>query len=133
MANDCIPLFRPGQDVTGRVTAGSVAGKTFVKITEGTDPKTGKLLGIATATAAQGVLGVAAFDAVDYKDGEQPRCSVICGPGHVVPVVSGGIIAAFDEVEVGAGGKAVKAGAGVKVGRAWSASDGNGDVFIELY
>ena len=29
MANECVPLYRPGQDITA-VTTGAVTGKTFV-------------------------------------------------------------------------------------------------------
>jgi hypothetical protein len=113
MANECIPLYRPGLDITA-VTTGAVTGKTFVEY--------------SAATAAGKVAGVAAYDAASGA-----RVAVIRGKGQIVPVTAGGTITALAEVEVGSGGKAVAFSAGVKVGRALSAGTNNNEVIVELY
>ena len=127
MANECIPFYAPGQDVTVQTTA-AVKGKTFVNITGALDPAAGTLAKAATATAAGPVIGVAAYDAASGA-----RVPLIRGTGRVIPVTAGGAIAVGDEVEVGAGGKAVKLAAGKAVARAWSAGVNNGDVAVSLY
>ncbi|MFV8317123.1 hypothetical protein [Mycobacterium sp. 23] len=124
MANECIPLYRPGLDITA-VTTGAVTGKTFVDYSAAL---TTGLVSVNTATAAGKVAGVAAYDAASGA-----RVAVIRGKGQIVPVTAGGTISALAEVEVGSGGKAVAYSAGVKVGRALSAGSNNNDVFIELY
>lgn len=124
MANECIPLYRPGNDLTA-VTTAAVVGKTFVlwsaALTTG-------LLSAATATAAGKVSGVAAYSAASGA-----RVAVIRGQGQIVPVTAGGTIAALAEVEVGSAGKAVTIASGVAVGRALSAGTNGNDVIIELY
>ena len=72
--------------------------------------------------------GVAAFDAP--QDG---TVAVIRGSKTILPVVAGGTLAAGDEVEVGAGGKAVKLVFGLAVGRALDVVAADADVFIEIY
>lgn len=128
MANECIPLFRPGGDITATVGAGGVTGKTFVNISAAVDPATGTLATVVTATAAGLSTGVAAYDgAVGGK------VDVIRTPGIVIPVTAGGTIAVGAEVEVGSGGKAVTIASGKARGRAWTAGTNNADVFVELY
>lgn len=124
MANECIPYFRPGQDVTA-VTTTTVTGKTFV---DWTAAWTTNLGSVGTATAAGKVAGVAAYDAASGA-----RVAVIRGKGQIVPVTAGAVIAALAEVEVGTGGKVVTAAAGIKVGRALSAGANNTDCIVELY
>lgn len=127
MANECIPLYRPGQDVTA--TAGAaITGKTFVDITAALDAADGTLPTVSPATGASKVFGVAARDAA--KDDRVP---VIRGAKVIIPVTAGGTIAVGEEVEVGSAGKAVKLASGVAVGRALTAGASNSDVFIELY
>ena len=124
MANECIPLYRPGLDVSA-VTTAAVTGKTFVDWSAGI---TTGLPSVAPATAAGKVAGVAAYDAASGA-----RVAVIRGKGQIVPVTAGGTIAALAEVEVGTGGKVVTSASGVKVGRALSAGASNADCFVELY
>lgn len=126
MANECIPLFRPGSDVTALTTA-NVTGKTFVDVSATRDATTG-LIKVATATAAARAWGVAAYDATSGN-----RVAVICGPGTIAPVTAGGTIAFGAEVEVGASGKAVTLASGKAVGKAVEAGTNNVDVFIRLY
>jgi hypothetical protein len=124
MANECIPLYRPGLDITA-VTTGAVTGKTFVDYSAAL---TTGLVSVNTATAAGKVAGVAAYDAASGA-----RVAVIRGKGQIVPVTAGGTIAALAEVEVGASGRPVTYSAGVKVGRALSAGTSGNEMFIELY
>ena len=124
MANECIPLYRPGADVTC-VTTGAVTGKTFVA--QSAALTTG-LISVATATAAGAVFGVAAYDAASGA-----RVAVIRGTKEIVPVTAGGTIAYGAEVEVGTGGKAVTIASGIAVGRAVSAGTNNNDVYVSLY
>ncbi len=126
MANECIPLFKPGQDITC-LTTGAVTGCTFVDISAARDTATG-LIKVATATAAGLSFGVASYDAASGK-----RVPVIRGKGSIVPVLCGGTIAAGAEVEIGSGGKAVTIASGKARGRAVEAGSNNNVSFIELY
>jgi hypothetical protein len=129
MANECIPLYRPGADLTC-LTTGAVTGKTFVDISAAPSPalSAGGNIRVNTATAAGTVLGVAAYDAASGA-----RVPVISGKGVVVPVTAGGTIAYGAEVEVGSSGRAVTLAAGKAVGRALEAGTNGNDIFIRLY
>ncbi|QRY61478.1 DUF2190 family protein [Gordonia sp. PDNC005] len=124
MANEAIPLYRPGADVSATPTA-AVKGKTFVNVS---GAMAGQLVKVAPAAAGALAFGVAAFDAP--KDG---TVAVIRGAKTILPVTAGSTLAAGDEVEVGAGGKAAKLASGTAVGRALDAGTADADVFIELY
>jgi predicted RecA/RadA family phage recombinase len=124
MANECIPHYRPGADVTA-VTTGAVVGKTFVDLSAAL---TTGIPSVVTATAAGKVVGVAVKDTASGA-----RVAIIRGKGSILPVTAGGTIAYGAEVEVGSGGKAVTIASGKAVGRAWSAGANNTDVIIELY
>lgn len=128
MANECIPLFRPGADITA-LTTGAVTGKTFVDISATRDATTG-LIKVATAAASTTIraFGVAAYDAASGA-----RVPVINGPGQIVPVTAGGAITAGADVEVGTGGKVVARTTGVPVGKAVETGVNATDCFIELY
>lgn len=126
MANECIPLYRPGADLTA-LTTGAVTGCTFVDISATRDTSTG-LVKIATATAAGKTFGVAAYDAASGA-----KVSVIRNKGAIVPVLFGGTVAAGAEVEVGSGGKAVVLASGSPRGRAIETGANNVVSFIELY
>jgi len=129
MANESIPLFRPGQDISATASA-AVTGKRFVAWTGGllplTSPKT--LPTAAHATAAGAIAGVSSYDAASGS-----RFAVQRGKGLVVTVTAAGNFAALSEVEVGANGKAAVFGSGVKVGKALSAGSTDTDCFVELY
>ena len=62
MANECIPLFRPGADITCQTTV-AVIGKRFVDISATRDATTG-LIKVAPAAASTTIkaFGVAAYD-----------------------------------------------------------------------
>lgn len=126
MANEAIPLFRPGSDVTCLTTA-AVTGKRFAGISATRDTTTG-LLKVATCTAAARALGVFAYDAASGA-----RVPVIAGPGTIIHVDCGGTITAGAQVEVGASGKAVVLASGVAVGHALETGANNAEVLIRLY
>ena len=126
MANECIPLYQPGEHITAAV-ATAVTGKTFVDISGATlNPATGALISVAPATAAGKVLGVAAFDAA-------VGAQVLAIGEGVVPVTAGAAITAGAEVEVGTGGKAITLASGKAVGRALTTAANNADVYVRLY
>ena len=129
MANESIPLFRPGQDVSA-VASANVTGKRFVLLTGGLLPLTSakSLPTAAHATAAGPIAGVSSYDAPSGS-----RFAIQRGRGLVAVVTAGGNFAALSEVEVGTNGQAVAKSAGVAVGRAWSAGSTGTDCFIELY
>lgn len=128
MANECIPLYEPGGDLTC-VTTAAVTGKRFVALSADTlNATTGALASVAHATAAGLILGVAVRDAASGA-----RVAVIARPGVVVPVAAGGTIAYGAEVEVGSTGKAVTIASGKAVGRAMQAGSNNNDVLVKLY
>lgn len=126
MANECIPLFRPGADVTC-LTTGAVTGCTFVDISATRDATTG-LIKVVTATAAALSFGVASKDAASGA-----RVVVVRGKGSIVPVLCGGAITAGAEVEIGSGGKAVTIASGKARGRAVETGANNVVSLIELY
>lgn len=127
MANECIPAYRPGADLTA-TAGGAIVGKTFVDISAALGVAAGTPATVVTATAAGLSVGVASRDTASGG-----KLHVLRGPGQVVPVTAGGTIAVGAEVEVGASGRAVTIASGKARGRAWSAATVGTDVFIELY
>lgn len=125
MANEAIPLFRPGADVTC-LTTGAVTGKRFAGISATRDATTG-LNKVTTCTAAAKAFGVFAYDAASGA-----RVPVIRGP-VIVSVDCGGTITAGAQVEVGSSGKAVVLASGVAVGQALETGANSAEVLIALY
>lgn len=126
MANESIPLYRPGGDLSV-LTTGAVTGKTFVDVSAARDATTG-LIKAVTATAAGKTLGIAAQDIASGAIGP-----VICTPGVITYVTAGASVAAGVEVEVGTGGKAITLASGSPVGRALEAGTNNNDLLIRYY
>jgi CO/xanthine dehydrogenase Mo-binding subunit len=128
MANEAVPLYRPGADVTCLTTA-AVTGKRFAGISATRDSTSATgLLKVATCTAAAKAFGVFSKDA---GSGEKVR--VLAGYGLIVHVDCGGTITAGAEVEVGASGKAVVLASGVAVGQALETGANSAEVLIRLY
>ena len=129
MANESIPLWRPGQDISA-VASANVNGKRCVAWTGGllplTSPKT--LLTVAHAGAGLAIAGVASYDAASGS-----RVAVQRGRGLVATLTAGAAITALAEVEVGTNGKVITKASGVAIGRALSAGSTDADVFVELY
>jgi hypothetical protein len=131
---DSIPFYRPGQDVTGRASA-AVEGRRFVMISGNryggpalSTDVTGNNIRIAHATAAGRIFGVAAQSAA-----QGGYTNVYRGAGYIVEVDAASDIDAFEEVEVGANGKATALDAGVAVGYAITGVANNGVAQIALY
>ncbi len=137
--NTCIPMFKPGQDITGHTTA-PVVGKTFANISGNIQsgptitsvnlPSSydGGNFQVATCAVKLRAIGVFAYD---RAEGEP--VPIIRGSGTILPVTAGGAITAGEEVEVGAEGKAVKLAAGVAVGKAYTTAASGEDCFVSLY
>lgn len=122
MQNPCQPLYAEGRNITGRASA-AVTGKRFVAISGNA---TDGIPACSPATAAGRIFGVAGYD------GAAGETFPVIRKG-VVPVTASGAIAAGDEVEVAAAGKAATHAAGVAVGEAlFDAADG-ADAFVALY
>jgi hypothetical protein len=139
LKNTCIPLFKPGNDITVRTTE-AVTGKRFADIggniqsgptiTSVNLPATfdGGNIQAKICEAKKRAIGVFAYDRAEGESVE-----VLRGSGVVLPVTAGGAITAGEEVEVGAEGKVVKLNAGVAVGKAYTTAANNEDCFVSLY
>lgn len=128
MANEAVPLYRPGADLPC-VTTATVTGKTFVNVSA-TRPA-GGLVQVAPAGAGVAALGVAKYDATHVSGGTP--VGVITGPGTIVFVTAGASVSAGAEVEVGSGGKAITLASGKAVGKALEDGTNNNDMLIRLY
>lgn len=103
-ANECHPIFEPGQRVTCKPSA-AVTGKRLAKIsgainTDGTYP-------IAHADADGKAFGAIAHDAAIGKP-----VTVLRGSGFIVPLTVAAAVATFEEVKAAAGGKVTPIGVG---------------------
>lgn len=134
MANECIPLYRPGADITC-LAGGAITGKTFVKVSAAlvagnpSQNVDSTLLTVVTCTAGAKAFGVASYDVASGS-----RVPVIAGPGQVVPVTSGAAVTAGTEVEVNASGQAITLSTGKAAGIALSTTSGSGqDLYVKLY
>lgn len=134
MANECIPLYELGYDLTALAGA-AITGKTFVKVSSALSPGSPAArtdftsVGVVTATAGVKTLGVAAYDAASGA-----RVAVIGGPGTVVPVTCRAAVTAGTDVESNASGQAITRTTGTPVGHALTTTAGAGqDLFVKLY
>ena len=125
LANECIPFHEPGDRVTGKASS-AVTGKTLVKVSGNRD--TDGSIAIAPATAGAKAFGVASHDAAVGE-----RVAVLRGKQIVPITATNATIAAFDEVEVGTGGKVLTKNTGVAIGYAVTGCAANGEAQIALY
>jgi hypothetical protein len=134
-ANECIPYFDSGEDVTARAEA-AVTGKRFVGISDPQDgpanmgldsAASGGLVVCSHAAAGSKPLGVASYDAAING-----RFYVIRGQ-KILPVRAGANITAGQEVEVGTDGQAIPLAAGIAAGRAVDSAASGADCPIALY
>ena len=123
MANECKPLFRPGDQITVLAT-GAVTGSTFVDVSATRDTATG-LVKVNTASSAAAAFGVASADIASGEKGSVIREGVVF-------VTAGGSITAGAQVEVGSSGKAVALASGVAVGKALETGSNNNPVLVAL-
>lgn len=121
MANELIPYYRPGQDVTAKAEV-ALTGKLCVQIS---DPRTSGpglaataegsvyTVGLPSTAGAAGagkrVFGVAKYDAAIGT-------LVGVARGGIIPITSGAAISAGQEVEVAATGKVIPLAAGQPIG-----------------
>lgn len=126
MANESVPLYDPGADLTC-LTTGAVTGKTFAGVSATRDATTG-LIKVTTCTAAAKALGVFSKDAASGA-----RVVVLARPGEIVPVTCGGAITAGAQVEVGSNGKAVVLASGIAVGQILETGVNAADALVRLY
>ncbi|OCB56134.1 DUF2190 domain-containing protein [Mycobacterium vulneris] len=124
MANEMHDIYDPGRDITGRATA-AVTGKRFLKISGN---RTGGNIAVAPCAAGDRSCGVAKYDAASGD-----IVGVARGNSRVVRVTAGAALAAGDEVQAGAGGVAIVAAAGAKLGYALTAAANGADAEISLY
>ncbi|NKS94624.1 DUF2190 family protein [Rhodococcus hoagii] len=124
MANENIGVYEPGRDISGRAST-AVTGKRFLKISGN---RSGGNIAVAHADAGGRVCGVSGRDAATGELVDVKR-----GKDRVTFVTAGGALAAFDEVEVGASGQAIKKASGVAVGYAVTAAASGSDAEISLY
>lgn len=124
MTNEMHDVYDPGRDITGRATA-AVTGKRFVKITGN---RSGGNVAVAPCAEGDRSCGVAKYDA---PQGE--IVGLARGKDRVVRVTAGANIAAGQEVQAGAGGVAIPAAAGAKLGYAFTAAANGADAEISLY
>lgn len=133
-SNAVVPLYKPGDDITGKCT-GVVTGKKFIKISAAHPGRglqstaAGNTIGIIQATVAGARnFGVAGWDGVlgDFV--------TVHRSGAVVPVVSGAAVTAGVEVECSADGRVIALNTGRAVGIAMSTvGAADLDVFVSLY
>lgn len=131
-ANECIPYYKPGADVTFQATA-TITGKRFVKVSGNrvsgpglTTAVDGSNYSAAPCGAGERAIGVAKYDAASGK-------KVAVALAGIVPVTAGGTIAAGAEVEADATGKAITKASGVPLGVCMTAATSGNDAEIKLY
>lgn len=121
--NVCVPFFKPGQDVTGYLTA-NLGGKTLVAAVAG---GRGGQPHIGLPAAGAAVLGVLGHDGVT---GQYVHVNV----GGVVPVLAGtGGVTEGTQVETDAAGRVVPRTTGVAVGYCVAGATAGNAAAIKLY
>jgi hypothetical protein len=139
LKNVCKPMFGCEKPITMHTSA-AVVGKTFADISGNIQSGPGITtvalsttfdggnLVTATAAAKAKAIGVYAYD----RESGEP-VPVLYEAGGVLPVTAGEAVAASEEVEVGANGKAIKLAAGKPVGKATTTVANGEDCFVRLY
>lgn len=134
-ANECIPYYDAGEDVSARAEA-AVTGKRFVSIS---DPQDGPAnMGLDTAAsgglvvASHAAAGTRADGVASYDAAINGRFYIVRGK-KVVPVKAGANITAGQEVEVGTSGQAIPLASGIAVGKAFDSAASGADCPIALY
>lgn len=100
MANECMPKYEPGDDLTGHVSqAGGVLGKRCARIIADkqgvetvSDGTTGGNIVVGYPLAGGRTVGVFGYDAPDGR-----KVKLVRGPGKVVPILAGAGIT-FDQL-----------------------------------
>jgi hypothetical protein len=126
MANECIPYYLPGSEITTHNASGAtIEGKRLVVCSAA--PGTDGNVRVARCGAGVRSDGVNKWDQVNGAKGAM-HCD------GVVPVTSGAAVDAGDEVECDGSGRVIPLDAGVAVGRAWTTVGAASlDVKVHLY
>jgi hypothetical protein len=124
MANDCIPYFDSGDEITGHCTS-AVTGKTVVKISAAD----GGNVKIAPAGATDIAFGVAQSDCAS---GSKVNVFTVRS-GKVLPITASGAITAGTEVEIATGGKVATKNTHSAIGLALDDAVDGADAMIKLY
>ena len=131
MANECVPYYKPGSDITGEAQE-AIIGMRFVSIDGSVDPgwqpeglkgnadlvgasSTANVVPIVQTGAGEDAVGVAQRDCADGG-----LVTFLNEPGMVLPVRAGAAIVPGAAVQSDATGRAITLAAGVRLGRAWS-------------
>ena len=120
--NDCVPFFKPGQDVTGNLSV-SMPAKHCVRSVSG---GRGGLTHIGRPGAGEAILGVLGRDGIL---GENRHVLV----GGIVPIVTSADVKAGDQLEVTATGTVIPRTTGIAVGYATADAASGGAVPTKLY
>jgi hypothetical protein len=142
MANDCIPIFEPGDRVTVHANV-ALTGKRFCDIVADAQAGFG-LKGLAPDPLAANIgsdivcgLPTAAgkgFGVVAWDVAAGGKVTVLRGAKMIVPIKSNGAITAGQEVEIATTAGDVKTlVSGVPVGRAVASCSSGADCAISLY
>lgn len=122
--NVTVPFFKPGQDITGYLTAG-LSGKTCVAAVSGVGVRGGQPhIGLPAAGAP--ILGVLGRDGVT---GEYVHVNV----GGVVPITAGADVATGTQVETNAAGQVVPRTTGVAIGYVIAGATAGNAAAVKLY
>lgn len=133
-SNICVPLYDDGEKLTGVATA-PILGFRFLKITADmpSGPGVSDAVDGGNIQVAQCVAGDAS---VAVSEWDQPTIGGLVGlhsqPGTVVPVDTGAAVAAGQEVQSDALGRAIPLAAGKSLGVAISGAPSPGQVFVKL-
>lgn len=131
MANECVPYYKPGSDITGECQE-DIIGMRFVSIDASVDPGwqpeglkgNADLLGATSSANVVPIIQTGAGEdavGVSQRDGaEGSLLTFLNEPGMVLPVRAGAAIVPGDPVQSDGTGRAIPVAAGVRLGRAWS-------------
>ena len=131
MANDCIPFYRPGEDVTVQASA-AITGKRFIA------PSGDRLSGPGLSATAEGSnyrgahcgAGLAAVGVSMYDCPIGGKVGIIMD--GIVPVTAGAALTAGHAVQSDGTGQAIVLASGVKLGVVMTGCSSGADAEIAL-
>jgi hypothetical protein len=138
MANYCSPFYDPGSDLSAVVTrVGGVVGCTFATIdATGTGRPASAISDVSAGgrvPATNPAAGGDTFGVFGYNAAQGAGVKIVRGAGKVVPVFAAAALAAGDEVETDANGRAIPLDTGKARGRCWQDAANGTLAMIELY
>jgi len=115
-----IPIYDPGQAISGTATGAAVTGGRLLRVAAGKPD--GGAIPVAHCGAADAPIGASQADAAQDVPG-----GVTVYPGQVLPLESAAAITAGVAVEVAADGRVQPLGTGRRVGVAFQAATAAGE------